>query len=161
MAVWHAQNEFFVDNPFDVKEEWWAYSWLCSTPVSPFFGLGEFGLSVYCLCFFSECLSNHCQGLRLTFPEICTKFEAVPLSDPSRNRVKPDTWLQKRGPKKISTFGHIREIFYIDFKDMLRTSIYRYIVLLQMLYRWQRQSLKLGPPTKCTSSGSHIIFYFW
>jgi hypothetical protein len=38
--------------------------------------------------FFLKRLSNHCQGLRSTFSEICTKFDAVPLSDPSRNRIR-------------------------------------------------------------------------
>jgi hypothetical protein len=38
-------------------------------------------VSLDCLCmahaFFPERLSNHCQGLRRTFSEICTKFDAV------------------------------------------------------------------------------------
>jgi hypothetical protein len=38
-----------------------------------FFGLGEFGLSV------PERLSNHCQGLRRSFSEICTTFDAHSL----------------------------------------------------------------------------------
>jgi hypothetical protein len=41
-----------------------------------FFGLGEFGLS-----------------------EMFTKFDAVPLSDSSRNHIKPDTRLQRKGRK--------------------------------------------------------------
>jgi hypothetical protein len=44
--------------------------------------------------FFRERLSNHYQGLRHTFPEICTGFDAVPLSGPSRNLIRPDTRLQ-------------------------------------------------------------------
>jgi hypothetical protein len=47
--------------------------------------------------FFSESLSNHCHDLHLTGFEICTKFDAVPLSDPSRNRIWPDTRLQTKG----------------------------------------------------------------
>jgi hypothetical protein len=39
--------------------------------------------------FFPERLSNHCQGLRLTFSNICTKFDAVPLSDPSQKSAHP------------------------------------------------------------------------
>jgi hypothetical protein len=31
--------------------------------------------------FFRKCLSDHCQGLHRTFSKICTKFDAVPLSD--------------------------------------------------------------------------------
>jgi hypothetical protein len=47
--------------------------------------------------FFPESLSHHCQGLRLTFSEISTTFDAVPLSDPSRNRIKPDKRLPIKG----------------------------------------------------------------
>jgi hypothetical protein len=32
-------------------------------------------------------LSNHFQGLRRTFSEICKKFDTVPLLDPSRNSI--------------------------------------------------------------------------
>jgi hypothetical protein len=37
--------------------------------------------------FLLECLFNHCQGLRRTFSKFCTKFDAVHLSDPWRNRI--------------------------------------------------------------------------
>jgi hypothetical protein len=33
--------------------------------------------------------SSHCQGLRGTSSEICMKFNAAPLSDPSPNRIRP------------------------------------------------------------------------
>jgi hypothetical protein len=36
-------------------------------------------------------LTNHCQGLHRTFSEICTKSDAVPLSDPSRNVIRANT----------------------------------------------------------------------
>jgi hypothetical protein len=49
--------------------------------------------------FLPERLSNHCQGLRRTFFEIRTKFDAVPLSDPSRNRIRSDTRLKIKGRK--------------------------------------------------------------
>jgi hypothetical protein len=49
--------------------------------------------------FFSG-LSNHFHGLRRTFSEICKKFDALPLSDPSQNRVSPDTRLQIKGHRK-------------------------------------------------------------
>jgi hypothetical protein len=45
-------------------------------------------------------LSNLCQGLRHTLSEICTKFDAVPLSDPSRNRISPYTRLQIKTTKQ-------------------------------------------------------------
>jgi hypothetical protein len=50
--------------------------------------------------FFSERLYNHCHGLRRNFSEICTKLDAVPLSNPSRNRINPDTGLQIKECKK-------------------------------------------------------------
>jgi hypothetical protein len=39
--------------------------------------------------FFSERSSNHSRGLIRTFSEICTKFDDVPLSDLSRNHIRP------------------------------------------------------------------------
>jgi hypothetical protein len=54
--------------------------------------------------FFPERLSNHCQCLCRTFSEFSTKSNAVPLSDPSGNRVRPGTRLQIRGRKN----QHIR-----------------------------------------------------
>jgi hypothetical protein len=76
------------------QRKWWASSWLFFFTSLAFFGLGEFGFPCTAHAFFPERLSNHRQGLRYTFSEICTKFCAVPLSDPSRNRIRPDTRLQ-------------------------------------------------------------------
>jgi hypothetical protein len=42
-------------------------------------------------------LSNHCQGLRCTFSQICTKFDEVHLSGPSQNQIRPGTQLQMNG----------------------------------------------------------------
>jgi hypothetical protein len=47
-----------------------------------FFGLGEFSFPCTAHDFFYERFSNDCQGLRHTLSETCTKFDAVPLSDP-------------------------------------------------------------------------------
>jgi hypothetical protein len=60
------------------------------------------GLDFLCTAhsFFPDRSSNHCQGLRRTFPEICIKFGVDPLSDPLRNRIRPDTRLQLKGRKK-------------------------------------------------------------
>jgi hypothetical protein len=63
---------------------------LCSAPVSPF----SVFVSLDFLCmaahaFIPEILSNHHQGLCCAFSEICTKFDAVPLWDPSRNHIGP------------------------------------------------------------------------
>jgi hypothetical protein len=84
---------FARTNSLVVKEEWWACSWLRSSPVSPF----SVSVSLYFPCtacaFFPERLSNHCHGLHRTFSEICTKFDVSPLSNPSRNRIRLDTRL--------------------------------------------------------------------
>jgi hypothetical protein len=50
--------------------------------------------------FFPGRLSNHCQGLCGAISKICRKFDPVPLSDPSRNRIRPETRLQIKGRKK-------------------------------------------------------------
>jgi hypothetical protein len=69
--------------------------------------------------FFPEPLSNQCQRLRSTFSEICSKFDAVPLSDLWRYRIRPDTRLQIKGGNKISTSTQLREILYTDSQDIL------------------------------------------
>jgi hypothetical protein len=91
-------NELFVNNPNDVKENYehalyFAFSCLTS------FDLSGFGLSIYSSHFFPEHLSNHCQGLCHTLSEICIEFDVLPLSDLSQNRISPDTWLQIKGHK--------------------------------------------------------------
>jgi hypothetical protein len=71
------------------QKKWWARSWICSSPLA-FFGHYEFGLLPYTIhALFPECFSN-----RRTFSESCTNSDAVPSSDPWRNRIRPDTRLQ-------------------------------------------------------------------
>jgi hypothetical protein len=65
-----------------------------------FFGLVSLDFPCTAHAFFPERLSNHCQGLCRTFSEICRNFYAVPLSDPSRNRTRPDTGLQIKERRK-------------------------------------------------------------
>jgi hypothetical protein len=50
--------------------------------------------------FFPKRLSNHCQHLHHTFSKIYTEFDSHSLSDPSWNRIRPDTRLQIKGHKK-------------------------------------------------------------
>jgi hypothetical protein len=99
LAVWPARTNSMWITPLKSKKLW-ACSWLCSSPVSPF----SVSTSLYFPCtphaFFPERLSYHCQGLRRTLSEVCTKLGAVPLLDPSRNRIRPDTRLQIEGRKK-------------------------------------------------------------
>jgi hypothetical protein len=78
------QGKFFMDNPLDVKENEEHVLDFALHLSHLFCGLVEFGLSMYVSCFFfSECLSNHCEGPCHTFSKICTKSDAVLLSDPS------------------------------------------------------------------------------
>jgi hypothetical protein len=49
--------------------------------------------------FLLERLSNHCQGLHKNLCEIYTKFDVVPFSESSRNRIRSHTSLHKRGRK--------------------------------------------------------------
>jgi hypothetical protein len=68
-------HEFFVNKPFDVKE---------NKGCLDFFGLGEFGLfcsntHVWLMVSSPNAFSNHCQDLRCTFPEICTKSDEITL----------------------------------------------------------------------------------
>jgi hypothetical protein len=75
----------------------WACSWLYFSPFSVSMSL-EFPCTPR--VFFSEHLPNHYQGPRLTFSQICTKFDDVPLSDPAENRIRSDTQLHIRGRNK-------------------------------------------------------------
>jgi hypothetical protein len=79
------------------QRKWWTCSWLCSSLVSTFSVLVSLNVPFMAHAFFPGRLSNHCHVLHRTFSEICTKFVAVPLSDPSRNRIRPDIWLQIKG----------------------------------------------------------------
>jgi hypothetical protein len=100
-----------------------------------FFSLGEFVRTVYGSCYL-------CQGLRHIFSEICTKFEAVPLSDPSRNRMRPDTRFQIKGRKYQHLDSAAWNLVH-RLPGYASTIICSCIALLQMLYRWQHQSRKL------------------
>jgi hypothetical protein len=87
------QNEFFVNNKSPwCQRKWGACIWLCSSPVSPFSVSVEFGFSVYGSCFLSFFSVAF-------FPRFATKFDAVPLSDPSQNHIRSDIWLQAKDVK--------------------------------------------------------------
>jgi hypothetical protein len=95
--------------------------------------------------FHPERMSNHCQGLHNTFPEICTKCYAVPLSDSSRNRIRSHRLLQIKGCKKSSPPSSCVKFCTLTLK-ICYTIIYCCIALLQLLYRWQQQTRKLWIP---------------
>jgi hypothetical protein len=79
------QDEFFVDNPLDVNEND-ELALDCLSPVPPFSFCPEpsmiFKHPHAADACFPERLSNHCQCFRLTFSEICKKFDSR-YSDPS------------------------------------------------------------------------------
>jgi hypothetical protein len=88
-----------VNNPFDIKEsDVHAFGFALHMSHHFFVSVSlDFPYAVHAL--FPERLSNHGQGLRCTLSEICTKCDAVPLSDPSRNRIRTPG-LQIKGRKK-------------------------------------------------------------
>jgi hypothetical protein len=59
--------------------------------------------------FFSESLSNHCQGLRRTFSDTCTQFDVKP----HQARCTAN-----RRTLKISTSSQLREILYTESQYM-------------------------------------------
>jgi hypothetical protein len=85
-----------VNNPLDVKEnDEHALNF-----ARLFLSQGVWIFCVRLMLSSLECLSNQCQGLRCTFSEICTKFDAIPLSNPSRNRIRPNMRLQIKRRKQ-------------------------------------------------------------
>jgi hypothetical protein len=66
-TVWPARTNSLWTIPLMSKKMMSMHLTLRFTCLS-FFSLGEFWLSVYCSSFLPECLSNHFEGLRLTFP---------------------------------------------------------------------------------------------
>jgi hypothetical protein len=84
------------------QRKWWICSWLCFLPFSSLSVSLSLGFPCTAYAFLPEHLSNRCQALRRTFPESCTKFDDVPLSDPSRNRIRPHAQLQIKGRKKAA-----------------------------------------------------------
>jgi hypothetical protein len=88
---------FFVNNPLAVEE-----SDEHALQLSPFSVSVSFELSCTAYAFFPERLCNLVQGLRLTFSQICTQFDAVPLSERYRNRIRPVSPLEIKGRKKLA-----------------------------------------------------------
>jgi putative salt-induced outer membrane protein YdiY len=89
-----------VNNPLGVKENY-EHALEFALYLSRFLSVSV-SLDFPCTAqaFFLDHFSNHCQGLRHTFSEFCTKFDAVPLWDTSRNRTRQDKRLQIKGRKE-------------------------------------------------------------
>jgi hypothetical protein len=87
-----------------------------------FSGLCEFGHVFKHPCtvhaFLPERLPNHCQGLLRTFSETCT-FDAVPMLDPLRYRIRTVILLQIIGRKESAHLPSRVIFFYTDSYDML------------------------------------------
>jgi hypothetical protein len=122
-------GEILCKQPAWSQRSCWACYWLCSSPFSPI----SLSVSSDFLCtahaFFPEHLYNHLQGLRHTFSEICTKFNAHSLS---HQHVHPAAW---------------NFVYWLP--KYASTIVYPYIALLQLLHRWQFQSRKLWMPVIC------------
>jgi hypothetical protein len=114
------QDDFFANNPLDVKENY---------EHAPDFALHMSRL--FRSRWVSTCHSSTYVWLMIPAPKACLiiarvsavllprfahKFDTVPLLDPSRNRIRPDTWPQIKGRKNTST--HLRDILYTDSQDM-------------------------------------------
>jgi hypothetical protein len=108
----------FEQSPW-CQRMWQVCSWIWSSPSSPFL----VSVSLYFPCtshaFFPERLSYHCLGVCHNFSEVCKEFDAVPLLDSSQNRIRPNTRLQIKEHKQISTSTQLRGIVCNDSQDRL------------------------------------------
>jgi hypothetical protein len=127
-----------VNNPLHVKENDEHAPGFLFICLAFFFRSRRVRMPCTAHAFSPERLTNHCQGFRCTFTEICTTFVAVPLSDPLRKRIRQDTELQYVHPATLNFVHRLRK--------HANTTIYRCIALLQLLYRWQYQSRKVWTP---------------
>jgi hypothetical protein len=117
--------------------------------------------------FYSERLFNRFQGLCHTFSEICTKFDAVPLLDSSRSRIRPDGRPQINERKKSACppsyvkfctlapkTGYYHELplhhatttpvqSAAPIPDIMDTPSHKFIILSVVLYGWETWFLTL------------------
>jgi hypothetical protein len=143
--VFGLPERFICEQSSWCQRKWWAYSWLCSSPVSSFSVSVSLDFPWTAHAFFAERLFNNYQRLRRTFLKICTKFVVVALSDSLRNGIRPDARLQIKGRKN----QHFPPDAWNSVRWLPRyasTIIYRCIALLQLRYRSQHQSRKLWIP---------------
>jgi hypothetical protein len=82
------------------QRKWCACSWLRSSSVSPFTVSVSLDFLSTAHAFLPERLSDHFQSVRCAFSNIWITYDAVPLSDPSQNRIRTDTRLQIERRKK-------------------------------------------------------------
>jgi hypothetical protein len=123
------------------QRKWWAFPWLCSSPVSPV--SVSVNLNFLCMAhaFFPEHLSIHYQGLSHFSRDLhkiwsCSFVVSIAKSHDSK-------WKDLKNQKF--------RIFLHRLPRYASIIIYCCIVLLQLLYIFQHQSRKLRIP-------HHIIF---
>jgi hypothetical protein len=90
-------------------------------------------------------MSKKMMSMLLTLLFTCTKLDAVPLSDPSRSHIRPDTRFQIK-ERKNQQFHPAAWNSVHWLPRYASTIVYRCITLLQLLYRWQHQSENYGYP---------------
>jgi hypothetical protein len=90
------QDEFLVNNSLDIKENE-EHALDFTLHLSCLFSIS---VSLDFPCMAHALLSNHYRGLHHTFSKIYTKFDAVPLLDPSQIHIRSDAWIQITGCQK-------------------------------------------------------------
>jgi hypothetical protein len=149
------QDEFFVNIPLGVKENY-EHGLDFALHLFHLLSVSVVSLDFPCIAyaFFPKRLSNYCQGLCPTFSEICTKFYGCSFVDRSH---QASTQLHIKGHKN----QHIHSAVWNFVHRLPRyasTIICLFIMLLQLLYRWQQQPQKLWILPRTGESGSDI---FW
>jgi hypothetical protein len=79
------------------QRKWWACFWLCSSPVLSFSVCPELSIHSNTCVRLMLCSSNACLIIARVSVSLLPRFahdNAVPLSDPSQNRIRPDTRIQ-------------------------------------------------------------------
>jgi hypothetical protein len=105
------------------------------------------------------CLTTVSVSIALFSSQICTKFDAVLLSDPSRNHIRPDTRLQLKGKDQAHPLSFVKccTLTHKIHQYVLSTTVTSFYY--KLLYRWQHQSRKLWTLSRSmkTNSQRHVF----
>jgi hypothetical protein len=161
LTVWPARINS-LNNPIDVKENdehalyfalhlsrLFRSRWVCT------FQLGGLLLCLRAITVSPALVTSDNPGqgciiggdLMKLLADVNTLLLLISCQNPGRNRVRPDTWLQIKGCKN----QHVHPAAWNFVHWLPRYAgiiIYCCIMLLQLLYRWQYQSLKLWIPPR-------------
>jgi hypothetical protein len=107
-----------------------------------FFIFSEFGLLCWEDCRF---LTSNSALITSDNPGKERCIVAVPLSDPSWNCIRSNTWLQIKGHKNQHVHPAAWNVLHL-LRRYDNTIIYCFIALLELLYRWHHKSQKLWIP---------------